>query len=83
MSHSREIRVSLKREYDLCSNAMAFYEKALRQFEQKHNLATKTFLKKFDAGQMGDEAEYFDWYAYAKLLDKLNKTTSAIRSAIR
>ncbi len=82
MSDSHEIRASLKREYDLCSNAMAFYQKALRELEHKHNLSTKTFLKKFYAGLLGDEVAYFDWYAYAKLRDQANKTPSAIRSAI-
>jgi hypothetical protein len=40
-------------------------------------------LKKFEAGQMGDDADYFDWYAFAKLLAQWQKTQSAICSAIQ
>ena len=83
MQKTNEIKTSLKREYDLYSNAMAFYKKALQDFEQKYQLTTQSFLKSFDDGQMGDEADYFDWYAFAKLLARWRKTQSAIRSAIQ
>jgi len=68
MQQTNEIKASLKREYVLYSNAVAFYKKALQEFEQKHQLSTQTFLKRFEAGQMGDKADYFDWYAFARLL---------------
>ncbi len=80
---ANEIKTSLKREYTLCSNAVAFYKKALKDFEHKYHLSTNSFLKRFEAGQMGDEADYFDWYAFAKLLAQWQKTQSAIRSVVR
>ena len=83
MHIANEIKTSLKREYTLCSNAVAFYKKTLKDFEQKYRLSTNVFLKKFEAGQMGDEADYFDWYAFAKLLSQWQKTQSAIRLAVR
>ena len=83
MKQTNEIKTSLKREYDLHSNAVAFYEKALQEFEGKYQISTQSFLKSFDDGQMGDEADYFDWYAFAKLLARWRKAQSAIRSAIQ
>jgi len=83
MQQTNEIRTSLKREYDLYSNAMAFYKNTLKAFEKKHQLSTQKFLKRFESGQLGDEADYFDWYAFAKLLAKWRKAQSAIRSAIQ
>jgi len=83
MQHTNEIKTSLKREYDLYSNAVAFYKKALQELEEKYQLSTRTFLKRFETGQMGDEADYFDWYAFAKLLARWRKTQSAIRSAMQ
>jgi len=68
MQFTNEVKISLKREYALCSNAIAFYKKT---------------LKKFDTGQIGDDADYFDWYAFAKLLAQWQKTQSAIRSVVR
>jgi len=83
MQITEEIKTSLRREYLLCSNAIAFYKKAIKDFEQKYNLSTRAFLKKFEAGEVGDDADYFDWYGFAKLLDQWQKTQSAIRSAIQ
>jgi hypothetical protein len=83
MQITEEIKTSLRREYLLCSNAIAFYKRAIKDFEQKYNLSTRAFLKKFEAGEVGDDADYFDWYGFAKLLDQWQKTQSAIRSAIQ
>lgn len=83
MQLTNEIKTSLKREYSLYSGAVSFYKKAVKEFEKKYHLTTSTFLKKFEAGQMGDEADFFDWYAFAKLLSQWQKTQSAIRSAVR
>lgn len=81
MQLTTELKTSLKREYLLCSNAASFYKKALKEFEHKYHFTTQSFLKKFESGLMGDEAEFFDWYAFAKLLAQWQKTQSAIRSA--
>ncbi len=83
MNLTNELKSSLKREYTLCSNAVAFYKKTLNKFEQKYHLSTQTFLKRFEAGRIGDDADYFDWYAFAKLLAQWQKTQSALRSAVR
>lgn len=83
MQITEEVRTSLKREYIFCTNAIAFYKKAVQDFEQKYNLSTRTFLKKFEAGEIGDDADYFDWYAFTKLLTQWQKTQAAIRSAIQ
>ena len=83
MEQTNDIKISLKREYNLYTNAMAFYKNILKELEQKHRLSTKVFLKKFESGQLGDESDYFDWYAFAKLLDKWRKAQSEIRSAIQ
>lgn len=83
MQQTNEIKSSLKREYDLYCSAMAFYQNTLKALEQKYNLSTQAFLRKFKSGELGDEADYFDWYAYAKLLAKWRKAKSAIRSAIQ
>jgi hypothetical protein len=80
---TQDAKTSLKREYTLYSNAISFYKKAIRELEQKHHLSTQTFLKRFAAGKLGDDAEYFDWYAFANLLSQWQQAQSAIRAAFR
>jgi hypothetical protein len=83
MEQTEEIKVSLRREYVLCSNAMTFYRRTIRELEHKYGMTTKAFLKKFASGKLGDDTDFFDWYAFANLLDRARKTTSAIRSALQ
>ena len=83
MQQTNEIKISLKREYNLYKNAMSFYKNILKEFEQKQHLSTQIFLKRFESGQLGDDKDYFDWYAFAKLLSKWRKAQSEIRSAIQ
>jgi hypothetical protein len=83
MQLTAELKSSLKREYDLCSHAVTFYRKTIRDFEKKHKLSTRSFLRKFEAGTLGDEADYFDWYAFTKLLHKWQDTLSALRTTFK
>ena len=83
MQLTHETKTSLVREYALCSSAIAFYKKSLKEFERKYRLTTTAFLKRFEAGEIGDDADFFDWYAFARLLAQWQKTQSALRTAIR
>jgi hypothetical protein len=38
-------------------------------FEQRYSLGSDEFLLKFEAGELGDESDYFDWYAAKHGLD--------------
>ncbi|OGW29571.1 MAG: hypothetical protein A2X56_13150 [Nitrospirae bacterium GWC2_57_13] len=60
MRMTAEAKTSLRREYALYTNAVAFYKKALRELEKKHRLSTQSFLKRFESGKLGDDADYFD-----------------------
>jgi len=59
-------------------------QKSLRGVWGKISTRHQDFPEKgLRPGEMGDEADYFDWYAFAKLLDRWRNTQSAIRSAIQ
>lgn len=83
MTITAEIKDSLEREYNICSKAISFYKRQIKAFEKKYITDTPTFLKKFEAGMMGDEQEFFDWYAFHKLLISWNKTKHALHSFIK
>ena len=59
------------------------YKSAFKDLEKKYQLSTQAFLKSFESGQLGDDADYFDWHAFAKLLARWQKAQSAIHSAIQ
>ncbi len=37
------------------------YRKRLKIFEKKHKMKSEHFIKEFNAGKLGDDAEWFDW----------------------
>lgn len=40
-----------------------YYKDLCRTFESGHNMSSDEFLMLFEAGELGDDAIYFDWYA--------------------
>lgn len=45
------------------------YDGLCQQFEKKYKLTSDEFVRQFDAGLLGDDADYFDWYAAKRGLD--------------
>ncbi len=42
------------------------YAGICKVFEKKYKMTSEKFLEQFDAGKLGDEQEFFDWYAAAR-----------------
>ncbi len=40
-----------------------YYANQCRVFEQQFGFSSDAFMQKFDAGELGDDQEFFDWYA--------------------
>ena len=45
------------------------YASICKKFEKKYKLTSAKFMEQFDAGKLGDEQEFFDWYAAARGLN--------------
>jgi hypothetical protein len=39
------------------------YSAVCKNFEKKHRMTSAKFMEQFEAGKLGDEQEFFDWYA--------------------
>jgi len=52
------------------------YRQRLAAFERAHRMTTKQFAKKFGAGALGDDAEWFEW-EFA--LDALRETEKQLK----
>ncbi len=60
---------ALRHEADLARARRAHFERTCRSFEQQYRLSSDDFMRQFEAGALGDEAAYFDWYAAKRGLD--------------
>lgn len=78
-----EIKESLEREYKICSRTISFYKKKTKALENKYKMTTTSFLKKFENGKVGDNQDFFDWYAFCKLLSNWTNTKNALKPLIK
>ena len=60
---------ALRHEADLASARRAHFERICQDFEQQYRLSSVEFMDQFESGALGDDAEYFDWYAAKRGLD--------------
>lgn len=51
-------------------------EDSMKKFESKYNMDPETFCKKFEEGELGDEMDFFEWYAlcdmHKRIMQRLN-----------
>lgn len=45
---------------------LSVYQVSCATFEQHYGMSTQEFLDKFESGTLGDQQEWFDWYAAAE-----------------
>lgn len=58
------------------------YRRVLADLEQRHNMTTAEFRRKFDSGELGDDAEWFDWDGYAALAGEAEKKLTEVERGI-
>jgi hypothetical protein len=63
------LQTALRNESELARARRDSFEHACRAFEQQHQMSSAQFVQRFDAGELGDDAKYFDWYAAKRGLD--------------
>ena len=65
----RVLDSALRHEADLADARRAYFERACRAFEQRYQMSSEEFMRQFESGALGDDADYFDWYAAKRGLD--------------
>ncbi len=66
----REVLSSAPRnETELADARRTYFGRARRAFEQQYQMSSGEFMQQFESGVLGDDADYFDWYAAQRGLD--------------
>lgn len=60
---------ALRHETELARARRAHFERACKAFEQQLGITSDEFMRQFEAGALGDDAIYFDWYAAKRGFD--------------
>ena len=60
------IAESIAAHLEYAQRRLSAYQLHCSDFEQRHGMSTEEFLERFEAGTLGDQQEWFDWYAAAQ-----------------
>ena len=60
---------ALRREAALAAARRDYFASSCSAFEERIKLSSEEFMRQFEAGTLGDDAEFFDWYAAKRGLD--------------
>lgn len=58
---------------------LARLEARLHQFEAQHQLASAEFFRLFRAGELGDEADFFEWSAFYQMWASTQEQLGVLR----
>ena len=58
------------------------YERDLREFEERHGMDSATFYRRFEAGEMGDAMDFFEWAGLYELRRDLVEKIQRLETAL-
>ena len=58
------------------SQQTADLEAYLKRFEEKYQILSKDFHRQFQAGELGDTADFFEWNTYYEMLNDTQVSVS-------
>ena len=61
----------LQRKHDQSQNKIARLRDQLAVFESRYGLTTPEFYERFECGEMGDDADFFEWSATWEMVQDL------------
>lgn len=70
---SNVIRSALALDERITKHKKTKYSNICKNFETKYKMSSDVFMKKFEAGELDDRDDFFDWYAAKKALDNWSK----------
>jgi len=75
---SEVIRAALEQNERVAKYKIKKYSGICENFEKKYGMNSDLFMEKFDSGELGDDDDFFEWYAAKRGLDIWNKKLKII-----
>jgi len=63
------VRDSINREIILLKSKISLLNSEIKLFEEKYNMTSSEFQKKFDREDIGDSQDFFEWWGLNKGLN--------------
>ena len=76
------IRRSRERELGLLEMKKRLTEEEIKEFEQQHGMDSIEFIKRFEAGKLGDSQDSFEWWGLLRGLRAIEKEIKNARAVL-
>jgi hypothetical protein len=60
---------AVRNQLALARTRIEQFERECRAFEAQYGITSEEFQRRFEAGDLGDDAQWFDWFAAKRGLD--------------
>ncbi len=77
---STTVKEAMFREVEYAEYKESLYASRLKEFEQKYGMKSAEFYRKFEQGKLGDEQDFFEWYAIKEAYDYWKNTSSILKN---
>ena len=58
------------------------YDRDLREFEQRYNMESSVFYQRFEAGELGDDIDFFEWSSLYELRQDIQEKIHRLELAV-
>jgi hypothetical protein len=58
------------------------YSRDLEEFEQRFDMETSLFYRRFEAGELGDKMDFFEWAGLYELYQEVRRTVQRLERTI-
>ena len=58
------------------------YERDLQEFEQRFDMKSPLFYRRFEAGELGDEMDYFEWAGLYELYQEVQSKVERLEQTV-
>lgn len=76
----KSVQESIQLGKTITQQKLVVCQTRLARFEKEKRMDTDTFLRLFEDGQLGDDADLIEWEHFARASDLLNKKLNDLKS---
>jgi hypothetical protein len=58
------------------------FRNKLEEFEERYDMSSEEFIEKFKSGELGDDEDFFEWYAIYQSKKHWEQKTDKLREAV-
>ena len=78
----RTVDKLLEHEEERAKRAMLELQQRLHAFEQQYQLATEEFYRQYEAGQLGDSADFMEWSSFYDMWQSSQQYLDWLRGSV-